>query len=673
MSRLNFRLEATASNSQARAGRFRTLHNEVETPVFMPVGTQATVRGMRREDLERINAPILLANTYHLLLRPGPEVFERFGGIHQFTGWRRSFLTDSGGFQVFSLAESTSKTERGITFKSHLDNQAILLTPERSIQMQRAINSDIMMVLDECIPATSTHEVAAQAMELTHRWALRSLAAREESPQSMFGIVQGACFEDLRKASAGFLREQPFDGFAIGGLAVGESKEEREHFTALTTQLLPPNLPRYLMGVGTPLDLLEAIHRGVDMFDCIIPTAHAQHGTAFTHGGLVRILRGAYRLDDSPLDAGCACSTCQQYSKGYIHHLMKAKESLGWWLLSYHNLHFYQELTREIRAQIVSGRFAEYYQSKRVALGLYDNEAPQKPPTPRPDRKPAKTLGDYELRVSTKENNEGHTVIRQISSGESMHPTGDPNAEAEAVYVKPSGLRQRVSEATQAPLIIWDVGLGAAHNAMAAIRAIEGEATASARPVEVISFENDLDSLRLALMHVTTFPHLKHAGPYQLEENREWRAKKIPLHWRLLLGDFLVQYKEAPTPDVIFYDPFSLKSDGILWRLDSFQQIAARCAGHATTLCTYSTSTAVRATLLAAGFFVAIGEGAGAREQSTIALTKEASAQNPGLAYLDNKWLTRWEKSSAKYPTGITEEKRAEFERAIVEHPQFAK
>jgi queuine tRNA-ribosyltransferase len=592
MSRLNFQLEATASNSQARAGRFRTLHNEVETPVFMPVGTQATVRGMRREDLERINAPILLANTYHLLLRPGPEVFQHFGGIHQFTGWKRSFLTDSGGFQVFSLAESTSKTEQGITFKSHLDSQAILLTPERSIQMQRAINSDIMMVLDECIAGTSTHEVAAKAMELTHRWALRSLAAREDSKQAMFGIVQGACFEDLREQSASFLREQAFDGFAIGGLAVGESKEEREHFTALTTRRLPPNLPRYLMGVGTPLDILEAVHRGVDMFDCIIPTAHAQHGTAFTHRGLIRIMRGAYRFDDSPLDASCACSTCQQYPKAYIHHLMKAKESLGWWLLSYHNLHFYQDLTREIREQIISGRFAEYYQTKRVELGLYDNEEPQTPSPPRPDRKPPKTLGDYELRQSTKENNTGHTVIRQISSGESMHPTGDPNTEAEAVYIKPSGLQQRVSEATQTPLIIWDVGLGAAHNAMAAIRAIESAATASSRPVEIISFENDLDSLRLALLHVMTFTHLRHAAPHQLEENREWRAKKIPLYWRLLLGDFLAQYKEAPAPDLIFYDPFSIKSDGILWSIDCFQQIAAHCVEKATMLFTYSTSTA---------------------------------------------------------------------------------
>jgi queuine tRNA-ribosyltransferase len=663
MSRLNFQVQAEATHSRARAATFQTLHNRVETPIFMPVGTQATVRGMRREDLERINAPILLANTYHLLLRPGIEVFQSFGGLHPFTGWKRSFLTDSGGFQAFSLSENTVRTEDGITFKSLLDGRPILLTPERSIEMQRALGSDIMMVFDECVPSTSAHDRVATSMQLTHRWALRSMAARQDSPQSLFGIVQGACFEDLRHESAMFLREQPFDGLAIGGLAVGETKEEREHFTSFVTNLLPKNLPRYLMGVGTPLDIVEAVHRGVDMFDCIIPTAHAQHGTAFTHNGIIRIVRGAYRLDTSPLDASCSCLTCTQYTKGYIHHLMKAREGLGWWLLAYHNLHFYQELMREMRGHILADTFAAYYQQKRVALALYDGEEPQEPPAPRPEKRPLQ-LGNYELKTTQ----EGHTLIQQRSSGESMHPTGDPNEEAKIVYLTPVDLPSRLApSAPSEAFIIWDVGLGAAHNAMSVVRALEE--LQPQRAVHLLSFENDLDSLRLALLHVTRFPHLKHAGPHLLCEKRAWESKQTKLRWQLLEGDFLQTMSEATAPDFILYDPFSFKADSVLWGVDSFQKLFARCTEKATMLCTYSTSTAVRAALLAAGFFVAIGEGAGQREASTIAVNHAGKQVYPALSYLDHKWLARWEKSSAKFPQGVVE--KESFESLIRAHPLF--
>ena len=264
MSRLNFKLEATSG--KARAGRFRTLHSEVLTPLFMPVGTHATVRHQNLATLKNSGSQILLANTYHLHLRPGPEVFDRMGGIHKFTQWSGSFLTDSGGFQIFSLPNAREMNEEGAVFKSYLNGDQVMLSPERSIATQKSIGSDIMMVLDQCIPSTSSFEVARAAMELTHRWAGRSLAARGDSPQSMFAIVQGACHQQLRKESAEFLRELPFDGFAIGGLAVGETKSEREDFTELTTSYMPTNLPRYLMGVGTPIDLIEAVRRGVDMF-----------------------------------------------------------------------------------------------------------------------------------------------------------------------------------------------------------------------------------------------------------------------------------------------------------------------------------------------------------------------------------------------------------------------
>lgn len=682
MSRLGFQLEATASHSGARAARFRTLHNEVLTPLFMPVGTHATVRGARKEDLERVGAQILLANTYHLMLRPGIEVFQRLGGIHRLTGWNRSFLTDSGGFQIFSLPDVRPRTEEGAEFKSYIDGASLLLTPERSIEMQKAIGSDIMMVLDECVPSTSDREVSASAMALTHRWALRSLAARGESKQSLFAIVQGACFEDLRRESASFLCEHPFDGFAIGGLAVGETKEEREHFTGIVARMLPANRPRYLMGVGTPLDLLEAVHRGVDMFDCIIPTAHAQHGRAYTFQGLLHFRRSFYKFDDSPIDPSCDCYACRSYSRAYIHHLLKADEGLGWALLVQHNLHFYGVLMREMRERILQDRFADYYREKREVLGQYDTDR-RPPPPPRKRNKPPKTLGNYEVLLTR----EGHHVIRQKSSGESMHPTGAPEAEAEVVYIKPSRLRERVTAAEEAPLVLWDVGLGAAHNAMAVIRAVESvfgnpetkatpEANApsqSPREVHLISFENDLDSLKLALHNVSTFLHLKHAGPHQLAKHGEWRSKAAPLHWRLLHGDFLALLESAPKPDLILFDPFSFKTDGGLWSLESFSKIASYCEGSATELFTYSTSTAVRAAMLAAGFYVASGEGAGKREQSTIAVTRAARLREAAHNFLDKKWLLRWERSSARYPAGIEHdpEKREAFEAKIRAHPQF--
>ena len=376
MSRLSFQLLASASSSQARAGTMQTLHGQVNTPVFMPVGTQATVKGMRVEELRAVGAQVLLANTYHLLLRPGPEVFQHFGGIHRFMNWHGPVLTDSGGFQIFSLPKERRITEAGAGFRSYVDGKAILLSPEVSIATQRAIGSDIMMVLDECVPSTSSRDVAARAMERTHRWALRSLAAREDSPQSLFAIVQGACDEGLRKESADFLRTQPFDGFAVGGLAVGETKDEREHFCGLVTAMLPENLPRYLMGVGTPIDLLEAVHRGVDMFDCILPSALAQQGTAFSHKGIVRLRRSPYKFNDVPIDEDCSCYTCKNYTRAYLHHLTKATEGLGWHMITQHNLHFYGELMAEMRQHIINDTFADYRLDKRREITVVDRDFP---------------------------------------------------------------------------------------------------------------------------------------------------------------------------------------------------------------------------------------------------------------------------------------------------------
>ena len=359
-SRLNFKLEATATGSRARAATFRTLHNEVKTPLFMPVGTQATVKAQTFDTLLDSGSQILLANTYHLLLRPGPEVFKSFGGIHKFTGWEKSFLTDSGGFQIFSLPHARNMKEEGAEFRSYVDGAIHLLSPETSIGTQVAIGSDIMMVLDQCIPSTADKSTAKEALEITHRWAIRSLKARGDSPQSMFAIVQGALYPDLRKISADGLTQLPFDGFAIGGLAVGEGKAQREDTCEIAAAMLPADKPRYLMGVGTPEDLVAGVTAGIDMFDCVMPTRNARNAHLFTSKGLLRLRNKRFRQDTKPLDENCRCYTCQNFSRAYLHHLDKCREMLGAQLNTIHNLHYYQDLMVGLRDAVAKGKLSEF-------------------------------------------------------------------------------------------------------------------------------------------------------------------------------------------------------------------------------------------------------------------------------------------------------------------------
>jgi len=370
---LRFVAGAGDSGSRARRGTLRTSRGVVETPAFMPVGTRATVTGLTPDDLLTLDAPILLANTYHLLLRPGPEVLRRVGGIHGFMRWPRPVLTDSGGYQIFSLPGDRTITEHGARFRSYVDGRLHDLTPETSIEMQAAIGSDIMMVLDVCVNATSDEGAVRDAMERTHRWALRSLAARKSPAQALFAIVQGGVVPALRRQSAAFLTEHPFDGFALGGLAVGDSRAQREDITGLAVELLPAALPRYLMGVGTPPDLLYAIGCGVDMFDCVIPTHLAWQGTAFTSTGRVRITRGANNALDGPLDAACACSTCRTFSRSYLYHLFKCSEPLGPRLLSIHNLHHYLQLMREARAAIDAGVYAAFARARLAEIDRHEH------------------------------------------------------------------------------------------------------------------------------------------------------------------------------------------------------------------------------------------------------------------------------------------------------------
>ncbi|TAE47523.1 MAG: tRNA guanosine(34) transglycosylase Tgt [Bacteroidetes bacterium] len=672
MSRLNFTLEKTASGSKARAAHFDTLHGRVHTPVFMPVGTQATVKSQTIESLRSSGARVLLVNTYHLLLRPGPEVFRKLGGIHRFMDWDGPVLTDSGGFQIFSLPHSREMNEEGALFQSYVDGKVHLLSPESSIGMQKAIGSDIMMVLDQCIPSTASYEQAAAAMELTHRWAKRSLTARGDSLQALFGIVQGACHAQLRQESAAFLRELPFDGLAIGGLAVGETHEERYAFTDLTTSHLPEHLPRYLMGVGTPIDLLEAVNSGVDMFDCIIPSQQAQRGLAFTSQGKLQLRRSVYKFSEAPLDSQCDCIACTRYTRAYLHHLAKTEETLGWHLLGLHNMTFYHRLMRGMRESILRDDFVTFYREKKTELLRNDEEHPGK--APKKSKKRSTHLGDYEIISSA----QGYSSIRQISSGEVMHSVNDPAEEARRLYVEQSALAARLSDGqTPQELVIWDVGLGAATNAMAALSCAEQvlatTAEAQMRPLRILSFENDLDPLRLAARYPGSFPHLRHPAPGDLLKQQRWTHPSGLIQWELYVGDFLDFLEKSLCPDLIFYDPFSYKTDAGLWTTDVFTRIYAHCQPKTAELYTYTVSTAVRVAMLRAGFWVAEGIGTGPKSATTLAFTRpEGAAQHPSAPrLLGQDWLQKWHRSSSKLPPGLSEAERKEAERAIEGHGQF--
>jgi queuine tRNA-ribosyltransferase len=364
-----FDLLAKDAKTAARHGQFVTRNGIVETPVFMSVGTFGAVRTLAHEDLEACGTQIILGNTYHLFLRPGPKIIQSVGGYHKLISWNRPILTDSGGFQVFSLPHQREISEKGVQFKSYIDNSFQFLSPEVSVGFQETLGSDIMMVLDVCVPSTSSYDVAVDAMERTHRWAKRSRAARKRCDNAQFGIVQGAVFENLRRQSAEALVEMNFDGYAVGGLAVGETEEERDHFCSYTAALLPENKPRYLMGVGTPVDIVRAVASGIDMFDCIIPTNHARQGVAYTFSGKVKLRRTHYSSDLSPIDDSCLCLACRRYSRAHLHQLIKSEEATGWRLVGYHNTWFYERLMEKIRSSIAEGVFDNF---KRELLGNYE-------------------------------------------------------------------------------------------------------------------------------------------------------------------------------------------------------------------------------------------------------------------------------------------------------------
>jgi queuine tRNA-ribosyltransferase len=375
-----FQLTATDKNTRARRGYLKTAHGAIDTPAFMPVGTQGSVKAMSPSELRDVNAQVLLGNTYHLFVRPGLDVIKHFGGLHQFMNWDGPILTDSGGYQIFSLAKLRKITEEGVAFQNHLDGTPAFISPEIAMEIQTALGSDIAMVLDECLPWPCAYDYAARSLERTLRWGQRCKANSEtgfqipetkgqagselsaiRNPQSqmVFGIVQGSAFEDLRRSGAQALAAMDFDGYAIGGVSVGEPEAEMMQAIEWSEPHLPENKPRYAMGLGTPPQLIELIARGMDMFDCVLPTRLARTGTAFTAGGTLNLKNAEFAMQREPIEEGCACPACRGFARGYIRHLIKAEEILGLRLITIHNLHFYLDLMRRARSAIEDGTFAQ--------------------------------------------------------------------------------------------------------------------------------------------------------------------------------------------------------------------------------------------------------------------------------------------------------------------------
>jgi len=356
-----FRFNLAATDGKARTGTIQTPRGDIRTPAFMPVGTAATVKAMLPENVRATGADILLGNTYHLMLRPTAERIANLGGLHRFMNWQRPILTDSGGFQVMSLSDLRKMSEQGVTFKSHIDGSLHEITPERSMEIQKLLGSDIVMCFDECTPHPAAEDVAAKSMQMSMRWAKRSRDAFGDRPgHALFGIQQGSVFQDQREESAEKLKQIGFDGYAVGGLAVGEGQQTMFEVLDYAPDMLPADKPRYLMGVGKPDDLVGAVARGIDMFDCVLPSRSGRTGQLFTRHGVLNIKNARHRDDPRPLDEACSCPTCRNYSRAYLHHVFKAQEIIASMLMTWHNLHYYQELMAAMRAAIAAGDFAEF-------------------------------------------------------------------------------------------------------------------------------------------------------------------------------------------------------------------------------------------------------------------------------------------------------------------------
>jgi queuine tRNA-ribosyltransferase len=705
-----FRTGARDPDTRARRGALKTAHGLVETPAFMPVGTRATVTGLTPDDLRDAGAEMILANTYHLLLRPGPDLFRRAGGIHGFMRWDRPVLTDSGGFQIFSLPGDRTISEEGARFRSYVDQRTHLLSPERSIEVQTAIGADVMMALDVCLPSTAEPAEVRAAMDRTHRWAVRSLAARTDPAQALFAIVQGGLVPAWREESARFLAQHPFDGFAIGGLAVGDTRAERAEVVARTAELLPEDHPRYLMGVGTPPDLIEAMAHGIDLFDCVIPTSMAWQGTAFTSEGRVRLTRSEHRIADGPLDVACGCSTCRTFSRSYLHHLVKCREPLGPRLLSIHNIHHYLALMKDARRAIDEERYARFAADTLAAIDRHEHDPSRRPPgrralpsatatptatptedsavhpersadaeasarsrraptatataTPSPTATSAPTPVPPSPRYEIVLTSLGVPAVRDTVLGEVMHPIIGPAVEAERLYVAQSHLRERLAATGGDRLVLFDVGLGAGANALAALAAAASLPTGG-RGLEIVSFEADPAALALAVSpdgaaRLGLSESARTAAGELLATGRHESGRVL---WRLVAGDVRETLSSEPSrADVVFWDPFSPKANPELWTVATFATLRARCSERAAVY-TYSAATSTRSALLLAGFSVGAGDPSGPKEETTAAATDASLLARP----LDGRWLARLARSSVPFPHDAPPDALAR----IRAHPQF--
>ena len=683
---VSFAVTQTCLKTKARLGTLKTAHSTQVTPIFMPVGTHAAVRSQRIADIQQLGFQLLLANTYHLILRPGADFFTQKNiDLRTFASWPHGFLTDSGGFQIFSLSNTRKITEQGALFRNHINGNETLLTPEKSIAAQIAWGSDIMMVLDECVPSTTTHDDAARAMHLTHRWAKRSYDAKiqAESTQGIFGIVQGACFESLRIESAQALSEMNFCGLAVGGLAVGESRAEREAMTSLVTDYLPKDKPRYLMGVGTPLDILEAVSRGIDMFDCVLPTMLGQQGVAFNWDGKIDLRKSAFFDDTNPIEKECDCYCCSNYSRQYLHHLIKTYDVSSASLIGLHNLAFYARLMALIREHLAAGTFYEFYQQTAKRFAAIDTTdellsgSSLKNSANLDTRKPTSAnepISSAEYDIVERKNRENKYVvsIRHIASGEVMHSSEDPYRESKLLYVTQAKLEERFKNTPS--VTIWDVGLGAGTNAMGAVDCWEQSNRSAALTIE--SFEITLEPLQLVLKQKAKFPHAQH--PYLSTIASDKKVADQNFAWNLFVGDFMDHLNRAKKPDIIYFDPFSYKVDSPLWSLDAFQKLFAVIKDTTAVAFTFSAATRARAAMLAAGFYVAYGSATGRKKETTIFMTP-AAAKQENYQLLDQRWLTRWERSHSQFPHDIESiasepdrsEQKAHFAEIIRRHPQF--
>ena len=647
---VRYQLKVTDPNCAARRGTLHTLRGAVETPAFMPVGTRACVNPLTPTDLRAAGAQMILSNTYHLLLRPGPEALRKFGGVHKFMGWDGPLLTDSGGFQIFSVDPAPRIDEQGAHFKSYVDGSAVHLTPEASIAMQEAIGSDVMMVLDHLVSSTSDARTIRDALDRTHRWAVRSLRARRfPETQALFAIVQGGLDPKLRRESAEVLQQHPFDGFAIGGLAVGDTRDERESVIALHAELLRPDKPRYLMGVGMPPDIIDSFARGVDLFDCVLPTSMASQSTAFTWTGRVRLSRKEMALSDAPLDPTCRCETCVRFPRGYLHHLFQCKEPLATRLLSLHNIHHYLDLMQKAREAIEQGRYPAFARETLERIDRHEHGDGEKPGA---RRSTAPNLATHEV-VRTRS---GAPSVRDRALGEIMHPVIGARAEAALLYAGQARLRERLLEPVTDPLVIYDVGLGAGSNALAAIEVLQQLSTAgelradgsSPRKLWIVSFERDLGALTLALApeHAAEFGFSGAAAEAARALLDHGAFESAALRWTLVRGDLPETLLAGPAKaNVVFWDPWSPASNKALWSVRSFEALRSRCGADAT-LYTYGAATSTRAAMLLAGFAVGMGVRTGTTGQTTAAAMRHQDL----LAPLDLRWLERLRRSSAPLP-----------------------